>query len=201
MLARFEQSRANPFFMFADSSRDEAPQLSRAIAQLKSWGIWDQTMLIAVDGRELAIHDAARYPSGVSIEEGADATDVVPTILDALGVSPVVGQGASLASLAQGIGRGWSRPSYALEGDVHVVRLGRWSIRVGTTGVPVVHDVVDDPGGAFDLATTRWIERRMLTDSLGLLLPLREQWKKSEWSVVSNLSPAGARALDEAAAP
>lgn len=202
MLARFDQARANPFFMFADSSRDEAPQLSRAIAQLKSWGIWDQTMLIAVDRRELAIHDAARYPSGVSIEEGAEARDVVPTILDALGVVPTGGPGTSLVSLAQGIGRGWPRPSYATQGDsMHELRIGRWSIRVGTTGVPVVHDVVDDPGGAFDLATTRWIERRMLTDSLGLLLPLYSQWKKSEWGVVSNLSPAGARALDEAAVP
>ena len=81
------------------------------------------------------------------------------------------------------------------------MRIGRWSIQVGNTGVPIVLDVVNDPGGAIDLASLRVTERRMLTDALGLLLPLRSQWKKAEWGVVSNMSPAGARALDEAAAP
>ena len=82
-----------------------------------------------------------------------------------------------------------------------MLRIGRWSIQVGNTGVPVVLDVVNDPGGAIDLASLRTTERRMLTDALGLLLPLRPQWKKAEWGVVSNMSSAGARALDEAAAP
>ena len=41
----------------------------------------------------------------------------------------------------------------------------------------------------------------MLTDYLGLFLALREQWKKSTWGTVTNLTPAGAAAIDEATAP
>lgn len=202
LLAAFDKARAKPFFMYADTSRDPSSQLSRTIAQLKAWGFWDQTLVIVADAHELAIHDAARYPNGTTVEEGAEATDLIPTVLDALGHSYDGSRGVPLAALAQGIGRGWPRPSYAQpDEDTHVLRIGRWSIIVGNTGVPVVLDVVNDPGGAIDLARLRATERRMLTDALGLLLPLRSQWRKAEWGVVSNLSPAGARALDEAAAP
>jgi hypothetical protein len=41
----------------------------------------------------------------------------------------------------------------------------------------------------------------MLTDHLGLFLALRKQWKKTAWGVVSNISAAGASALDEVVAP
>jgi hypothetical protein len=202
LLAAFDKARAKPFFMYADTSRESTAQLSRAIAQLKAWGFWDQTLVIVADAYELAIHDAARYPSGTIVEEGAEATDLIPTVLDALGQPFDGSQGVPLATLAQGIGRGWPRSSYAHRPEgTHVLRIGRWSIQVGSTGVPVVLDVVNDPGGAIDLASLRPIERRMLTDALGLLLPLRSQWKKAEWGVVSNMSPAGALALDEAAAP
>jgi hypothetical protein len=198
LLARFDKARDKPGFWFADTSSEQGPQLGRVIAQLKSWGIWDQTMLLVTDGRELAIHDAARFPSGTVIEEGAEASDLVPTVLDALGQSPGASEGASLAPLAQGMGRGWARPSYVKLGDTHVMRIGSWMIRVaGGTAVPTLTNVVDDPRGMFDLAGTRPIERRLLTDGLGLLLPVRSQWRKSEWGVVSNLTPVGAHALDE----
>ena len=40
------------------------------------------------------------------------------------------------------------------------------------------------------------VERRMLTDDLGLFLALRKRWKKTEWGVVTNMTADGARALD-----
>jgi hypothetical protein len=67
--------------------------------------------------------------------------------------------------------------------------------------VPIVADMVDDPGETKDLATTRLVERRLLTDNLGLFLALRVQWKKVAWGVVTNVTPAGAAALDEASTP
>jgi hypothetical protein len=192
----------DPQFLYADTSRQPSLELGRVVAQLRSWGLWDRTLLVIADDHELVIHDAARYPSGTIIDEGAEATDLVPSILDALGVVPSTSHGVSLAPLAQGVGRGWARPSFATVADTtHVLRIGRWTIRVGGTGIPVLIDAVDDEAGARDLASSRPIERRMLTDAMGLLLPRRMQWKKAEWGVVSNMSPAGARALDEITGP
>jgi arylsulfatase A-like enzyme len=201
-------------------------QLGRFVKQLKAWGIWDQTMLIITadhgeeffeDGRcghggslreslirvPLLIHDPARFPGGTIVEEGAEGVDVLPTMLAALDKPGVTnGQGDSLVPLAQGIGRGWPRPSYASQYEyAHAMRIGRWKIRVGNAGVPIIADFVDDPHETKDLSLVRPIERRMLTDNLGLFLALRKQWKKSAWGVVTNLTADGAAALDEVAAP
>ena len=201
-------------------------QVGRLVAQLKSWGIWDQTMLVitADHGEELfedvrcghggslrdsltrvplLIHDPARFPGGTIVEEGAEGVDLLPTMLAAVGAPPVDdAQGEPLEPLAEGVGRGWPRPSYASMYEyAHAMRIGRWKARVGKTGVPIVADMVDDPGETKDLATTRLVERRMLTDNLGLFLALRAQWKKAAWGVVTNVTPAGAAALDEASTP
>jgi hypothetical protein len=111
-------------------------------------------------------------------------------------------QGSSLVPLAQGIDRGWPRPSYASMYEyAHAMRLGRWKIRVANTGIPIIEDLVEDSGETKDYSKIRPIERRMLTDNLGLFLALRKQWKKSAWGVVSNITTQGAAALDEVAAP
>jgi choline-sulfatase len=201
-------------------------QLGRLIKQLKSWGIWDQTMLIitADHGEEffedmrcghggslrdslirvpLLVRDPSRFPGGTIIEEGAEGVDVLPTMLEALG-KPVFSsaQGESLVPLAQGIGRGWPRPSYASMYEyAHAMRIGRWKMRVGNNGVPLLFDLVEEPAELKDFASVRPIERRMMTDNLGLFLALRKQWKKSAWGVVTNISAAGAAALDEVATP
>jgi arylsulfatase A-like enzyme len=201
-------------------------QLGRLVAKLKSWGIWDQTMLIvtADHGEELfedmrcghggslrdtlvrvplLVRDPSRFPGGTVIDEGAEGVDLLPTMLDALGAPPIAAaQGASLVPLAQGVNRGWPRPSYASQYEyAHAMRIGRWKIRVGNTGVPIIEDLVEDPDEHKDYVKIRPIERRMLTDNLGLFLALRKQWKKSAWGVVSNITAEGAAALDEVAAP
>jgi arylsulfatase A-like enzyme len=199
-------------------------QLGRLVAQLKSWGIWDQTMLIvtADHGEEffedmrcghggslrdslvrvpLLIHDPARFPGGTIVEEGAEGVDLLPSLLTSLG-RPLfdTAQGQPLEPLAQGVGRGWPRPSYASMYEyAHAMRIGRWKVRVGTTGVPVVGDFIEDPLETKDYASIRPIERRMLTDNLGLFLATRVQWKKVSWGVTTAITPAGAAALDELA--
>lgn len=201
-------------------------QVGRLIKQLQAWGIWDQTMLIitADHGEELfedqrcghggslrdslvrvplLIHDPARFPADTIIDEGAEGVDLMPTVLDALGAPVPAGpQGAALEPLAQGVGRGWPRPSYASQYEyAHAMRIGRWKIRIGPRGTPVIGDLAADPGEQTDYAATRPIERRMLTDNLGLFLALRTQWRKASWGVVTNLTPDGARALDGASSP
>jgi arylsulfatase A-like enzyme len=201
-------------------------QVGRLVQQLTSWGIWDQTMLIitADHGEELfedqrcghggslrdsltrvplLIHDPARFPGNVVVNEGAEGVDVMPTVLDAIGSTQPAGpQGAPLAPLAQGVGRGWPRPSYASQYEyAHAMRIGRWKIRVGPRGVPLVGDMAADPGETRDAGPSHPVERRMLTDNLGLFLAVRTQWQKAAWGVVSNVTATGARALDEASTP
>ncbi|HZJ64127.1 MAG TPA: sulfatase-like hydrolase/transferase [Kofleriaceae bacterium] len=197
-------------------------QVGRFVKQMQSWGIWDQTMLIITSdhGEELfedkrcghggslrdsltrvplLIHDPARFPAGVVVDEGVEGVDVMPSVLSAIGVTPPPGpQGAALEALAQGIGRGWARPSYASQYEyAHAMRIGRWKIRVGPRGTPIIGDMAADPGETTNAAGTHPVERRMLTDSLGMFLALRTQWRKSEWGVVTSVTAAGARALDE----
>ncbi len=201
-------------------------QLGRLVAQLKSWGIWDQTMLIvtADHGEEmfedtrcghggslrdsllrvpLLVHDPARFPAGTIVDEGAECVDLMPTILAALGRPPVdAAQGEPLEPLAQGVARGWPRPSYASMYEyAHAMRIGRWKMRVGPSGVPVVGDLVGEPGEMKDFSAQRPVETRMLTDHLSMFLALRRQWKKTAWGVMTNVTAAGAAALDEASTP
>ena len=199
-------------------------QVGRLVKQLQSWGIWDQTMLIitADHGEELfedqrcghggslrdsltrvplLIHDPARFPADTVVDEGTEGVDIMPTVLEAIGVAPVTGpQGAPLAALAQGIGRGWARPSYASQYEyAHAMRIGRWKIRIGPRGTPLVGDMAGDPGETTDASRSHPVERRMLTDNLGMFLAIRTQWQKATWGVVTSVTPAGAAALDELA--
>ena len=198
-------------------------QLGRLVKQLKEWGIWDQTQLIVTadhgdelfeDGRcghggslrdvlirvPLLIHDPSRFPGGTIVEEGAEGVDLLPTILAAAG-KPVFAdaQGEPLEPLAQGIGRGWARPSYAsYYENGHAMRVGRWKLRVTKVSAPILDDLVADPDEKQDLSHTAIVERRMLTDDLGLFLALRTQWKKSAWGVVTNMTAQAAADLDKA---
>ena len=77
----------------------------------------------------------------------------------------------------------------------------RMGVTAGMQGAVSTYDLVGDPGETKDFAATRPIERRMLTDNLGMFLALRTQWKKATWGVVSNVTALGATALDEATTP
>src|SRR3569833_3839763 len=172
-------------------------QVGRLVAQLKAWGIWDQTMLIitADHGEELfedqrcghggslrdslvrgplLIHDPARFPAGTIVDEGAEGVDLLPTMLSAIGKPALdAAQGDALAPLAQGLGKGWARPSYASMYEyAHVKRIGRWKARVGYTGVPLIDDLVADPGETQDLSVFLSVVCRLLSVVLGLFFCL-----------------------------
>lgn len=201
-------------------------QVGRLVAQLKAWGIWDQTMLIitADHGEELfedtrcghggslrdtlvrvplLIHDPSRFPGGTIVDEGVEGVDIMPSMLAAID-KPIIdqAQGAPLEPLAQGIGKGWARPSYASMYEyAHAMRIGRWKARVARSGIPLVSDLVGDPDEQKDLTASHPVERRMLTDALGLFMSLRTKWRKSTWGVVNAMTPEGAAFLDEAFTP
>jgi hypothetical protein len=127
----------------------------------------------------------------------------MPTVLDAVGAPSVPEvQGRSLIPLAQGVGRGWAQPSYSSMFEyAHAMRIGRWKIRVPPSGAALIHDLVEDPIERTNLAATRAVERRMLTDNLGMFLALRKVWNKREWGVTTNLTAEGAAALDGTLTP
>ena len=202
--------------------------VGEVIAKLKSWGIWDKTMLIITadhgeewfeDGRcnhggslrdslvnvPMLIHDPARFPGGTIVEEGVEAVDLFPTVLDSVGIAkPDAIQGTSMAPLAQGFGRGWPRPSYASMFEIsHAMRIGKWKMKVGPQGVPVLFELKFDTltDEKVDLAAQRPVERRMMTDNLATFLALRTVWKKSAWGVTTNVTKAGAAELDRAETP
>jgi arylsulfatase A-like enzyme len=131
------------------------------------------------------------FPGGKVVEEGVDVLDLLPTITDALGVTtPEAAQGESLIPLAQGIGAGYPRPAIASQYELaHTMQLGRYKIWVGGSGDVHMYDAVHDLAEEKDLVTSRPIERRALTDALGLWMSQRNQWKKRRWGVASNLSP------------
>jgi arylsulfatase A-like enzyme len=195
-------------------------QLGELVAGLQRMGIYDQTMIVitADHGEELfedrrCGHGASlretlvrvpllvHYPPRVApalVEEGAEGVDVMPTILDALGVDlPDQLQGESLLPRAAGAGRGWPRPSYASQYEyAHAMRVARWKMKVGKRGIAVVHDMVADPDERVDVSAEKPAARRMLTDALGLFLATRAHWNKRTMGVVTNLAPGAAARME-----
>lgn len=206
-----------------DSTISYQDQLvGQVVAALKDRGIWDQTLFVITSdhGDELfedtrcghggslrdslvrvplLIHYPPRF-GGAVIDEGADAVDVLPTILEALHRPvPDAVQGESLLGRPYGYGRDWARPSYASQYEyAHAMRIGRWKLVVAQQGVLYLADLVADPDELRDVTRDHPVERRMLTDNLGMFLALRTQWRKRAWGVTTNVTTAGAAALDEA---
>ncbi len=199
--------------------------LGELVAGLGKLGIADQTMIVvtADHGEELfeerrcghgaSLRDSLarvplliHYPPKIAtrvITEGSEGIDILPTLLDAIG-APLheTAQGQSLRPLAAGHGgAGWVQPSFASQYEyAFAVRLGRWKARI-KSGAPLVLDMEADPDERKDLSASRPVERRYLTDHLGFYLANRATWTKSSWGVVSNMTDAGARSLEETTTP
>lgn len=195
--------------------------LGKLIAKLTEWGILEDTMIVVTadhgdeqweDGRvghgasvreslvrvPLLIYYPPLFPAGI-IEEGVDTIDILPTLRDALGLPPIPeAQGESLIPLAQGVGRGYPRPSITSQYELyHAMRLAGWKVRVGGAGSPNLYHVDEDPWEKKDLAAERPIERRMLTDAFSTFLVYQRDWKKARWGVASNHSPQLAADLEK----
>ena len=136
--------------------------------------------------------------------EGVEIIDLLPTIVDALGGKvPADAQGESLVPLAQGEGAGYPRPAIASQYELaHAMRLGRWKLWVVGSGDVRLFDAVADAAEAKELSTERPLERRFVTDALGVWMAYQGQWKKSRWGVASNQQArAGATILEDYGEP
>jgi arylsulfatase A-like enzyme len=193
--------------------------LVQLVDRLAQWGILDQTLLVITsdhgqemweDGRcghgtsfresvlgvPLLLHYPPLLAGGRMAARGAEAVDVLPTLLRVLGLTtPEPVQGQSLLELAEQ--PGYPEPMFAAFEDVaHAVRLGSWKLLAGRAGVAAVYDLAADPNEARNLAATHGIERRFLTDVLSLHVFHRAQWNQRAWGVAANLTTAGWQALE-----
>jgi arylsulfatase A-like enzyme len=191
-----------------DVSYNDA-QLGKLLEELARAGHGDDTMLIVTSdhGEEfwergkighgqslkdelvwvpLLVHYPPLFPARVV--DGADMLDVVPTVLDALGVkAPADWQGESLLPVAQGDGADYPRPSIASQYELaHTMRLGRYKLWVSGTGASQLFDIKEDPGETKDVSAARPLGRRWLTDAFSTFLYYQKQWKKARWGTAAN---------------
>jgi arylsulfatase A-like enzyme len=138
------------------------------------------------------------FPPGKSVAEGVELIDLLPTIVDALGGKPPAeAQGESLIALAQGDGAGYPRPAIASQYELaHTMRLGRWKLSVFGSGEVRLFDAVADAAESKELSAERPLEKRFVTDAMGVWMAYQAQWKKSRWGVASNHKPELARDLE-----
>jgi arylsulfatase A-like enzyme len=197
--------------------------LRQLVEQLKTWGIWDQTMLIVTadhgdeqweDGRvghgqsvrdmlvhvPMLVHYPPLVPAG-KVAEGTEAIDIVPTVADALGVPmDPEWQGQSMIPLAQGVGRGYPRMSVSsMYENAHGPRIGHWKMRLSGAGAPRLYDFSKDPDEMHDLwgQASAEIGARAVLDPVWLWRSFNLEWKKSEWGNADDVSARFASDLGE----
>ena len=141
------------------------------------------------------------FPPGKTVAEGVEIIDLLPTIVDALGGKvPAEAQGESLVGLAQGEGAGYPRPAIASQYELaHTMRLGRWKLSVFGSGEVRLFDAVTDAAESKELSAQRPVEKRFVTDAMGMWMAYQSQWKKSRWGVASNEKAELARDLETTA--
>ncbi len=196
--------------------------IGKLIAQLESWGIWNETMLIITadhgdeqweDGRvghagsqkqtlihvPLLIHYPPMFPAG-KIKSGTEGIDIVPTLAEALGVATdAEWQGTSLVALANGA---LEYPQMAVSSqyeNFHGGRLGNWKLRLAGSGAPQLYHLASDPGERKDPWGTpsAAIGARLLLDPMWMLRQWNQDWKKSQWGNAADVTSRFAADLGE----
>ncbi|MCG8421460.1 MAG: sulfatase-like hydrolase/transferase [Proteobacteria bacterium] len=120
----------------------------------------------------LLIHYPRLFPRDHAVADIVEHVDVAPTIVEALGLSPLQSvDGLSLVPLVTGRGAA-PRPYYAVASlrDVQrSIRVGRWKLVVekDKPGWKHLHDLRTDPGELHDLAATQPIAGRLCEIYLG----------------------------------
>jgi arylsulfatase A-like enzyme len=188
--------------------------IAKVFEQLKAWSVDQNTMIIITadhgdeqweDGRlghgssqketlirvPFIVYYPPLIPGGI-IEEGADAgVDVVPTIADAIGAPiPADAQGESIIPLAQGVGRGYPRPTFSSQYEL-AYSISMAGLKLRATGSSItLYDADKDLLEKTNLVETKPMELRFMTDTMATFLAYQKQWKKWKWGVASNALPA-----------
>jgi arylsulfatase A-like enzyme len=194
--------------------------MGQLVDKLKSWGVWDTTMLVITadhgdeqweDGRvghggserdtllhvPLLIHYPPMFPA-TQVTEGTESIDIVPTLADALGVAQdPEWQGASLIPVSNGQG-GYPVMSFSSQyEDWHAGRIGRWKLKLHGPNAPHLFDLAKDPDEHADIYGKSEIGARLLLDPMWTLRQWNSEWKKAQWGNASNVSSRFAADMGE----
>jgi arylsulfatase A-like enzyme len=196
--------------------------VGQLVEKLKTWGIYDQTMIIITadhgdeqweDGRvghggseretllhvPLLIHYPPLFPAG-KVTEGTEGIDIVPTLADALGVATdPEWQGMSLIPVANGLG-GYPTMSFSSQYEnSHAGRIGHWKLKLMGTGAPRLYNLAKDPDERDDLwgKSSAEIGARLLLDPMWTLRNWNVEWKKAQWGNAADVSSRFASDLGE----
>jgi arylsulfatase A-like enzyme len=197
--------------------------LGQLVEKLKTWGIYDQTMIIITadhgdelweDGRvghggserdtllhvPLLVHYPPLFPAG-RVLEGVESIDIVPTLADALGVpNDPEWQGMSLLPVANGAAGGYPWMSFSSQYEsAHAGRIGHWKLKLMGPNAPRLYDLAKDPGEHDDLwgKASDEIGARLLLDPMWILRQFNVEWKKAQWGNAADASSRFASDLGE----
>jgi arylsulfatase A-like enzyme len=210
-LTEKEQAHVRALYDSNVSYQDDL--LGQLVEKLKTWGVYDQTMIIVTadhgdeqweDGRvghggseretllhvPLLVHYPPLFPAG-KVTEGSEGIDIVPTLADALGVATdPEWQGISLIPIANGAG-GYPLMSFSSQYEsVHAGRIGHWKLKLMGTATPRLYNLAKDPDERDDLygKPSTEIGARLLLDPMWILRQWNVEWKKSQWGNAADVS-------------
>lgn len=219
-LTEKEQAHVRALYDSNVSYQDDL--VGQLIEKLKTWGVYDQTMIIITadhgdeqweDGRvghggseretllhvPLLIHYPPLFPAG-KVMEGTEGIDIVPTLADALGVATdPEWQGQSLIPLANGAG-GYPLMSFSSQYENgHAGRIWPWKLKLMGTGAPRLYNLAKDPDERNDLwgKASAEVGARLLLDPMWILRNWNVEWKKSQWGNAADVSSRFASDLGE----
>ncbi|HEX5012372.1 MAG TPA: sulfatase [Planctomycetota bacterium] len=120
-----------------------------------------------------------RLPAGARVPGPARAVDIMPTLVDLCGLSPLPGaEGRSVAEVLRSVGSLPDQPRFAdratADDDLRAVRTGRWLLTVGPRAVDnALYDLATDPGELHNLVDGRHPPPADLLRELG-------DWQRAE---------------------
>jgi arylsulfatase A-like enzyme len=189
--------------------------------QLEAMGVFQDTLLVVTNdhGEELFEHQRLghghslheellraptllHYPPmlarGTTVKEVVEQVDMLPTMLDLLGLPPADGiDGRSLVPLLKG--EHVSRPHVAISeflDEQRAVRVGDWKLIATAAGVPRLFRVTADPTEQRDLVARRPLARRLCEVHLGEGLATPAKGQRLEDFTTRAQFKAGAAELD-----
>ena len=140
--------------------------------------------------------------SGIAIPTVTGHVDIVPTILDLMGVAKSDRiQGRSLVPLALRKGP-WTPRVISLEyGKSYALRAARWKFIVDYQGNESLFDLKNDPTEQNELSAEQSMALRYMRDLAGFFLAHRSEWRMATWGPLNNHGPGflrhtGAKVLD-----
>ena len=134
-------------------------------------------------------------PAGRRVSANVELTDVMPTVLDLLGVRlPETAQGESLVPLLADPAPVMPRAGFSFHGGVRSARLDRWKY-VLLSRDERLYELTADPNEDTDVSGKHPLALRLLRETLALNRFANEKWRRSVHGSECSPTAAGAELL------